>query len=711
MSELLVNQPSPQHSNIKAARMAIQGELSAFGPNPAFETTANVKTYLCLFMNDIINMGCACATHTVNDKTLMYLQVESLRLLDQVLALFAGTVDPDIILTDEADLAPGQDKIISQFISQMLSAVRPCLAQTTVSFELKLFSGKIICKLVKDRFLTDATALRRLCKALVVYAEDKEGVPLAVRARASQDVSEENAVVDHIVGATNLAQLYAVAGDGFLSRSVDAQIKGMIVSLLQEHLQVLTEIWAAMAIDSARVLQKHSDVVLLDVKRGGDSPSKAHDLLSQVTTLFPSKPSNAPVSSAWPTMTAESDGRRGGLVYSFLIDPLRVYSYFLYALPVTLNAAVCSPKMNVEQTKVLFAMAQASLAHLFVSKTDGEIDIREWNLADKDVSLKYVLATLGTLSRSDKDMEEQIPRKEWTHIVSFLCTKVIPFIRGKENATKVLHAGEGILGDVVGLTGDILSNLTTRLADTRLKRGALGGSIDTEDDSKLPKTEESDQHADKDGLWAWLWTCSLCLLATVFPAPFTDSIDKLDEVYDKILRGEVTTLVATPSLNSSGTSAFFEAMKTQFSTCADSKAGPCIMVVIACLRNLAGRTPATKALFAQLLSSTLPYLSATTPVKGSFERGKAVTFIIDQFEKFAVDLQRDGEAESYSLACGQLLFALISWSKHVTEAFAKMSTSPYSNADVLTAIIDSMLSAWRILSAKVEPVSEHKCAY
>ena len=104
---------------------------------------ANVPCFASLFIHDLVNAACACATYTLDDKLSQGLQMSSMQFLDAVVRLFGRTTDPDEVAANQSTAAPSRSTsaagdaadqaadeghpILAQFSSQLISALRPCL--------------------------------------------------------------------------------------------------------------------------------------------------------------------------------------------------------------------------------------------------------------------------------------------------------------------------------------------------------------------------------------------------------------------------------------------------------------------------------------------------------------------------------------------------------------------------------------------------------
>jgi hypothetical protein len=90
----------------------------------------------------------------MNDKRLIRLQLSAMKFLEKLIFMFSHTMDPDSQVQERvgsvsSSVANPGDKILVQFLSQIISAVRPCLS-TLFSPELTLVSGRLVISLIRS---------------------------------------------------------------------------------------------------------------------------------------------------------------------------------------------------------------------------------------------------------------------------------------------------------------------------------------------------------------------------------------------------------------------------------------------------------------------------------------------------------------------------------------------------------------------------------
>jgi hypothetical protein len=152
------------HTDLGAARAETSRRLRSIPEkHTSRESLAQVPRYLPLFLTDIMNLTCSCATYTIDDKPVLMLQCEAMTLMRQVVNLFLWTEDPDaklvaangcgdmssdVAAADSAEAVANivQSRILHQFTSQLLSAVRSGLSNTNTlcSPDLLYSAGTVI---------------------------------------------------------------------------------------------------------------------------------------------------------------------------------------------------------------------------------------------------------------------------------------------------------------------------------------------------------------------------------------------------------------------------------------------------------------------------------------------------------------------------------------------------------------------------------------
>ena len=263
---------------------------------------SDVPCYLALFMHDVINLACACASFTIDDNRILGLLKVSIHLLNGTVDLFKRSLDPD---SDSSQAAP--TKVLSQFISQLMSAVRPCFTLSRSPALLGL-AGALTITLIEEGLVVDKVVLKRLVKALTQTEEMTQnsssarninvnitdsavstGNPdsISVRAAVSLEDNEDVGALEHIMRACAAARLYSLANDvtqtdaetnvrpgsdstssphhngavgggvggGGGGEGVSSDVCACINAVMKSRIPHFRALWLAIAVDSARVMQ------------------------------------------------------------------------------------------------------------------------------------------------------------------------------------------------------------------------------------------------------------------------------------------------------------------------------------------------------------------------------------------------------------------------------------------------------------------------
>jgi hypothetical protein len=184
------------HSNLIQAREKFKQLLST-GPTSSSVTTlvpgrgdqskrrsfqyqelVELPFSLSFFLNDLMTLACMMSTHTMNDKNISFLQGKGMELLHQIIVLFLQTQDPDVISTStsasEEVTNPGsvENKILTQFLSQILGAIRHSFTLPTYFTPIHSSSQHLLVLLIKNGFQSDKVAIKRLWKCILGYLEE-----------------------------------------------------------------------------------------------------------------------------------------------------------------------------------------------------------------------------------------------------------------------------------------------------------------------------------------------------------------------------------------------------------------------------------------------------------------------------------------------------------------------------------------------------------
>jgi hypothetical protein len=292
------------------------------GNIPVAKVLSEVPAYLPLFINDMVTFACACASYTIEDKPQVSLQTEAVQLLQGIIVRFGDSLDPDVLASTTSGGGKGDKKILSQYLAQITSALRACLAVQS-SFALAWTSGTLLFELIRGTHLSDKTVVRRLVKMLVTNAGLDKPEHMSLRAAISSAVAEDVSIVTKTIVLTNLARIYLLTKNVSVSIDIEDSMKTAILQTLDPHLPFLKTAWRAIALDGARLMQ--------GLKK-------------------------------WPKGTSLTDPRRGGITYGPDIDCVRLQSHYDFALPFV--AAACAD-MKGEMTGVQ-PVLECILENIFV---------------------------------------------------------------------------------------------------------------------------------------------------------------------------------------------------------------------------------------------------------------------------------------------------------------------------------------------------------
>jgi hypothetical protein len=435
---------SSPHFNLEIARRKTQESLRNIS-NVNNEEFYNIPCYLSLFIHDIVNMGCACSTYTIEDKKIVELQTESILFLQIVIDLFWTCLDPDIITGISSDQGDNviSNRIIQQFMSQLISSVRQGMLVKWCPLLLQA-SGTIICDLIRGGLLTDIIVIKKIVKNLLATNEsnNKSDSNQSVSILSSE-VSETISTLDYIINSSLLSQLYLLTSNNITNNKIDLVIKTTIISLMKSYLRSLKNMWCSIAIDTARLLQ-NDDVVSIDN--------------TTINNFY------------WSNKTIESDQRRGGITYNYYTNLSIVIPYYIISLPYVLAsssiASLSAPPLNFS-TMCLFSISMSALEEEFkLNKISKRLSyyLRSFvSLAD----ISSIQDANNTSNNTNDEGEDDnitifsnsvIPTKEWTRLLKFIIN-LLPFhIATNEDAVDEFNI---FLSDVI----DIIINLQRYYCD------------------------------------------------------------------------------------------------------------------------------------------------------------------------------------------------------------------------------------------------------
>lgn len=400
------------HKDMRLARETIKSRLQSFGPSPSEDDLSTLPCYLSLIIHDIITMSCACLTYTIEDKYMIQLQTESVLLIRKVTSLFCESIDPDVVGSSE-DLKPGSNRILMQYMSQLVSAIRQCL---TVSWcpVLQLSTYMIICYWIQEGFLVDKVIIRRLLKTICERFESA-GEAITSRAPISLDVSESTSTVDHVIGCTVVGRLFLMSKKG-VNGPLESQVQSTVLSMIEVIVTKLHSIWFAISTDAARILQNRDEVA-----------TDEHV-------------------SMWTTGNQDVDCRRGGITYCANAEPEKMKAYFEWALPNVLAALALSPSITSEEVLSVFAMSMATLEHYNSSRNKKLND----TIALSNDGNLLVIVTLASLAKTDTN--RVIPTAQWVKVFWFINECLLP-------STQQIFANGNQMTDLIIQTLSLINNL------------------------------------------------------------------------------------------------------------------------------------------------------------------------------------------------------------------------------------------------------------
>lgn len=451
----------PAHFDLQLCRAETQAALNALPPNPNEESLESIPCFLSLFLQDLMNMACACAAYTIEDNRQSVLQSEAVDFLHVVVSMFQETVDPDVLTgSGPASDQPPSSKLLELYIAQIVSSLRPCLSARWCP-ALLLTSGALICDLLRGDLLKDRTVLRRLLKALTGNCAPEQDC-VSIRPPMSSEVAEEVAIISHVVNISNLAQVYLLGLESGPSREISHEIKVVILGAVSPLLEKLHDIWEAIAFDGARLMQGH--------KR-------------------------------WARGTPATDPRRGGMTYGSDCDIVKIRGFYEYALPfVTVALCRSGDLSNPDQMSASFFILESILENL-AALPNSQFDHKLFSPANSSggtvrlsrtciESLVFSgLACLGSRTVSGEEFNE------WTRLLVFLSRDIIP-----HRVSSVLSSFE-----YLSLSIEISTTLSSLI------------TVFKSDDNGVQHSEAS---LKMQQLWHWSWFTALSLLSSFFPDLF-----------------------------------------------------------------------------------------------------------------------------------------------------------------------------------------------
>jgi hypothetical protein len=739
LNQLTYGSSSAAHSDLELAREQTRLNLQQFGAVPGDADMMGIPCFATLFLHDLVNTACACSTYTINDKVLQCLQIESIGLLQKIVLLFFQTVDPDAV-------DPGADKLLSQFLSQIVSSVRPCLG-ATYSPSLAAVSGSVICLLINGGFLSDKVAVRRLIKLLFASTDEKEKdkdrdqsvAPIQTRARASDDTSDSLAVIGHVAEVATLANLYLLTINNPLTKDVETSVRAAITSTLQEYVPSLGTVWYAMIMDGARVLQ-----TLPKAPAAEDNSSKDNGTatVSEVERTENGHNGQKNGYSVWPEMTFETDPRRGGLVYSHDIPYSELISALRKNLPVFLAASTSSSAiLTKENADVLFSTCYAAMSSLCAAYENIEDVVMHSDTNIFATQQSYLLVAMTNVCKFDLDLlgssRNRIPVVEWANTATLLgyqlfAPKIMRFYSPTVLASTISSSIE-LLSILYGFVhaGD---NSSDGVDASFLRTPTVDASSPTTPTKKkspnLTKIKTSSDvlettPEDREKLSTWLWTTSLIVATRVLPFIFAGDAATL---HATIMHGELPKLASVASVvteeNTATVSSFLHApaIDEHGRGSAGGDHSNAVSKLICLLVCLAKRGTQTQKLFAaRLLTNALPVICVVLAKLKQTQRKDAIVgqWVGQLLELVKMTLPPKSdfnmrsapeptpeETNIVARSLGQVVMAdLGAWHQRISHPDCP-STGLFA-ADGLSSLVDGIFAVWKQVNSLVADAVSH----
>eukprot|EP01039_Chlorochromonas_danica_P004522 gene4522-4960_t len=274
---------------------------------------------ISLYLTDMVNLACACATMTTRDEVVRPLQTEATLLLHLLVSHYLETLDPDhtdniaishevmlhgsnvdlrsIMKTSRAVAAGGAEgKILVQYLSQILGVLRTTLALRYHPVLLSA-SSEMLLGLVEGELLTDSLLVRRVLRPFQTFASSTlllsnnkvDQLPLpsndtssgggGAGSRRRRDYGEIVVEREKVVYLTQLARLlYPIT-------TANSNVRGEIGSLFKESLSVLKDHWTHLLLSILHILHPTLPNTNTSDSNTSDSSSEEKSVLVQETAL------------------------------------------------------------------------------------------------------------------------------------------------------------------------------------------------------------------------------------------------------------------------------------------------------------------------------------------------------------------------------------------------------------------------------------------
>jgi hypothetical protein len=307
--------------------------------------------HVVLFLEDVLKLACSSSTYTADDKHMVSMQLAGMKLLKHIIDVFC-----------RAEVNESTREIISQVVSQIVSALRPSL-EARWQPGLTVKAGDVACALINGGYVSDLLVIKRLVRAMISACKPGD-IELTERPQGSHDVADIVALESNVAAAHTMARLYLLASPSYDSTIGEDVRKQLSEFFPDKLLESLHKVWIALVLDGARVSQD---------------------------TLH------------WPTATAESDPKRGGVCYPPVAKFRRIKYYLDTAMPVVLRASSLKSDVDQDSSKRLFGVAQCLLATF---DADGERS----GLVSERLNALSVFVNIA----SNDTSRQSIPDSEWT---------------------------------------------------------------------------------------------------------------------------------------------------------------------------------------------------------------------------------------------------------------------------------------------------------
>mmetsp|Transcript_47750 Transcript_47750/g.132586 ORF Transcript_47750/g.132586 Transcript_47750/m.132586 type:complete len:1277 (+) Transcript_47750:1600-5430(+) len=282
LAALRVAQGDSTHSDVAAARAAVNGAIVDAGGSVPLDAAGSLPDFVSLHIDTVVGTACSASTYTLGDEHgVPTLQQAGLKLLSCVVESLSGTTDPD------SEAEGTTESILTQFTSQITSAFRPALANIVMPQLLAAGCDVFVVATAKG-LVVDIGRLKRLVKSLIPSNLNAE----TLKPTPDPNIAQHLLLRGHVVRLLALAKLLLLtdvvdkeAGQPVVSAPVRESIRGMLSTAaapLRAH-------WGAVVADAVRLLQGHGGWPAAEVvvKRRGllyDSASDLGDTHGLMTT-------------------------------------------------------------------------------------------------------------------------------------------------------------------------------------------------------------------------------------------------------------------------------------------------------------------------------------------------------------------------------------------------------------------------------------------